>query len=56
MVKASVEKETPKKARVVKKKVEATPAPVVEAESAEPPAAPTQEAEAESSLNDQFLY
>ena len=56
MVKASVEKETPKKARVVKKKVEATPAPapVVEAESAEPPAAPTQEAEAESSLNDQF--
>ena len=56
MVKASVEKETPKKARVVKKKVEATPAPapVVEAESAQPPAAPTQEAEAESSLNDQF--
>ena len=53
MVKASVEKETPKKARVVKKKVEAPPAPV-EAQSVEPPAPPTEELEAESSLNDQF--
>ena len=54
MVKASVEKETPKKARVVKKKVEvAPPAPEATA-SVEPPAAPVEAVEAESSLNDQF--
>ena len=52
MVKASVEKETPNKKRVVKKKVDEPPAPApVEAASAEPPAAPAEE---ESTLNDQF--
>jgi len=54
MVKASVEKETPKKARVVKKKVEVAP-PVPEATaSVEAPAAPVEAVEAESTLNDQF--
>lgn len=51
MVKASVEKETPNKKRVVKKKVDEPPAPApVEVASAEPPAP----AEEESTLNDQF--
>ena len=51
MVKASVEKETPNKKRVVKKKVDEPPAPApVEAASVEPPAP----AEEESTLNDQF--
>lgn len=51
MVKASVEKETPIKKRVVKKKVDEPPAPApVEAASVEPPA-PVEE---ESTLNDQF--
>lgn len=51
MVKASVEKETPNKKRVVKKKVDEPPAPApVEAASVEPPAP----AEDESTLNDQF--
>ena len=51
MVKASVEKETPIKKRVVKKKVDEPPAPApVEAASVEPPAP----AEEESTLNDQF--
>lgn len=54
MVKASVEKETPNKKRVVKKKVDEPPAPApVEAASAEP-AAPAAPVEEESTLNDQF--
>lgn len=54
MVKASVEKETPKKARVVKKNVVAAPPAPEATASVEPPTAPTQEAEAESTLNEQF--
>ena len=51
MVKSSADKETTKKARVVKKKE--TVEPVVAAEVA-PPAPPSESEEAESSLNDQF--